>query len=122
VTIEVDGIVMIPKRRHIGVAGICLSIPVLAYLAWWVIPISDAPSLTPEVLLDGEIESVMLLYRDRTTRYVLDQPLRVLRDGRVEMSRVEHDNAIQGREDEPVVRLDLNVRGQHVVIFARLKH
>jgi hypothetical protein len=113
---------MIPKQRHIAVAGICLSIPVFAYLAWWMIPISHAPSPTPGVLLDGKIESVMLLYHDRTTRYVLDQPLRVLRDGRVELSRVEDHNAIQGREDEPVVRLDLNVRGQHVVIFARIKH
>ena len=109
-------------RSRIGVAGICLGIPVVAYLAWWVIPVSRAPSLTPEVSFDGKIESVMLLDRGLTTRYVLDQPFRVLRDGRVEMSRVEDDDAIQGRVDEPIVRLDLNVRGEHVVIFARIKH
>jgi hypothetical protein len=108
------------NRKQIVVVFLCLNL-LLAYGAWMVIRSSHEPSLIGQVSLDGSIESVMLLYPNRTTRYVLDQPFRILRDGHVEMSRIEDDSTIQGKEHEPVVRLDLNIRGQRVIIFARIK-
>ena len=66
-----------------------------------------------EPFADGwEVEAVMVMDPNPTT-YKLDAPYRVLRGGRVTYSRPEETAPL------PVVRVDLNVDGEHVVVFTR---
>jgi hypothetical protein len=59
-----------------------------------------------------EVEAVMVMDPNPTT-YKLDAPFRVLRGGRVTLTRHEETATL------PVVRVDLNIDGEHVVIFTR---
>ena len=58
------------------------------------------------------VESVMVM-DPNTTTYVLDPPFRVLRAGRVTLTRPDDVATL------PVVRVDLTIDGEHVVVFAR---
>jgi hypothetical protein len=60
------------------------------------------------------VESVMVLDPNPTT-YRLAEPFRVLRDGRVTVRQSEAEAPL------PVVRVDLTIDGEHVVVFARLR-
>jgi hypothetical protein len=59
-----------------------------------------------------EIEAVTVMDPNPTT-YRLEQPFRVLRRGQVTFSHHEDPARL------PVVRLDMNIDGEHVVVFAR---
>ncbi len=61
------------------------------------------------------VESVMLLSESTTATYHLDPPLRVVRGGRVTFSRPTEGPAL------PVVRVDLTIDGEHVMVFAPLR-
>jgi hypothetical protein len=76
-----------------------------------------APTLAPREPFGGagwEVESVMIVGACPTT-YNLDPPFRVLRGGRVTLDRRAEDPTL------PVVRVDLTIDGEHVVVFARLR-
>jgi hypothetical protein len=60
------------------------------------------------------VEAVMVLDPNPTT-YRLDPPFRVLRGGAVTFRRDEEAATL------PVVRVDLTVDGEHVVVFTRLR-
>ena len=59
-----------------------------------------------------EVEAVTVLDPNATT-YKLEPPFRVLRGGRVTVLRQEEAALL------PVVRVDLTIDGEHVVIFTR---
>jgi len=59
-----------------------------------------------------EVEAVTVLDPNPTT-YKLDRPFRVLRGGEVTYSRREETAPL------PVVRVDLTIDGEHVVVFTR---
>jgi hypothetical protein len=67
-----------------------------------------------EPFADGacEVESVMVMDPNPTT-YRLDPPFRVLRGGRVTLARQEATTPM------PVVRVDLTIDGEHVVVYTR---
>jgi hypothetical protein len=59
-----------------------------------------------------QVDSVMVM-DPNVTQYKLDEPYKVFRDGRVTFSRQEETAPL------PVLRLDLTIDGEHVVIFTR---
>ncbi len=71
----------------------------------------------PREPFDGagwDVESVMVMNPGPTV-YRLDPPFRVLRGGRVTLRRAEEATRL------PVVRIDLTIDGEHVVVFCRLR-
>jgi hypothetical protein len=62
-----------------------------------------------------KVESVMLLDPATTTTYALAPPFRVIRDGRVTVAR--RDEISSGR----VVRVDLTIEGEPVILFTRIR-
>jgi hypothetical protein len=74
-----------------------------------------APPLTPREPFDDagcELESVMVI-GSNTMTYALEPPYRVLRNGQVTVNRPNESPSAS------VVRMDLSIGGDHVVIFAR---
>ena len=100
---------MMPKLRWL------LGITAIAGMATYV---GFAPIMTPrEPFAEGrwEVESVMVLDPATTTTYKLGPPIRVIRDGDVTFRR----EGEAGRP--PVVRVDLTIDGEHVVMFTRVR-
>jgi hypothetical protein len=62
-----------------------------------------------------QVESVMVLEEATTTKYKLDAPYRVIRDGGTTFQRDD------GPPRTPVIRVDLTVDGEHVVMFTHLR-
>jgi hypothetical protein len=79
--------------------------------------VAIAPVPTPREPLDGagwEVQSVMVLSDPGVRTYRLRPPYRVIRGGRVAL--------VGGGADEPtgpVIRLDLTIAGEPVIVFAR---
>ena len=76
------------------------------------------PSQPPPEPLDERrwtVESVMLLDEPACASYVLNPPFRVIRDGRVTLSRTEAPSPL------PALRVDFTVDGQHVTLFSRVR-
>ena len=59
-----------------------------------------------------EVDSVTVI-DPNVTQYRLDEPFKVLRDGQVTFRREEDTAPL------PVVRVDLTIDGEHVIIFTR---
>lgn len=59
-----------------------------------------------------EVESILVI-DPNVTQYRLDEPFKVLRDGQVTFKREEDAAPL------PVVRVDLTIDGEHVIIFTR---
>ena len=94
---------MTPKMRLL----VCLA--PIAVMAGYV---ALAAPKEPFAERDWEVEAVMVMDSSPTT-YKLDAPFRVLRGGRVTYSRAEETTPL------PVVRVDLNIDGEHIVVFTR---
>jgi hypothetical protein len=76
-----------------------------------------APSLAPRGPFAGpewEIDSVMVMDPYPAT-YALSPPFRVVRGERVTVDRRDAERTL------PVIRVDLTIDGEHVLVFARLR-
>jgi hypothetical protein len=63
---------------------------------------------------DLEAKCVMVIDHT-TTKYSLAPPYRVIRDGRISLSRPSEAPTL------PVIRLDMMFNGEHVILFTRVQ-
>lgn len=73
------------------------------------------PSPDPFAHGGWKVESVMLLDPATTTTYALAEPFRVIRDGNVTVTR-----PLDTRADR-VIRVDLTIEGESVILYTRLR-
>jgi hypothetical protein len=98
---------MRPKVRWVS----CLTV---AGLAVYLLLAPAAAPREPFGDAGWEVESVMVLDAN-ATKFALEPPFRVLRGGRVTLSRPEESRTL------PVVRVDLNIDDEHIIVFARVR-
>jgi hypothetical protein len=90
-----------------------LGLAVVAFVAAYTFLLPTPATREPFDVRSWAVDSVMLLDEATTTTCVLAPPFRVVRGSRVTMSRLDEEPTL------PVVRVDLTIDGEHVMIYAR---